>query len=106
MPPPTIADAAGLEAAVAAADRILGLDQVKVFHANDSKGALGSHVDRHENIGKGQIGEAGFARILTHEKLRDKPFILETPVDTDEDARHDIEALKRLSALSLHPTPG
>jgi deoxyribonuclease IV len=96
-----IADTAGLEATVTAADRILGLDLVRVIHANDSKGALGSHLDRHENIGKGQIGEAGFARILTHAKLRDKPFILETPVETDEDARRDIEALKRLSALEL-----
>jgi deoxyribonuclease IV len=98
-----IAEAAGLEATIAAADRILGLDLVKVIHANDSKGALGSHLDRHENVGKGQIGEAGFARILTHEKLRDKPFILETPVETDDDARRDIDALKRLSALDLHP---
>jgi deoxyribonuclease-4 len=97
-----IADAAGLEATVTAADRILGLDLVRVIHANDSKGALGSHLDRHENIGKGQIGEAGFARILTHAKLRDKPFILETPVETDEDARRDIDTLKRLSALELH----
>ena len=55
-----------LEETVASADRILGLDLVKVMHANDSKGALGSHLDRHENIGRGQIGEAGFSRILTH----------------------------------------
>jgi deoxyribonuclease-4 len=92
-----IADGAGLEETVAAADRILGLDLVKVIHANDSKGGLGSHLDRHENIGKGQIGEAGFGRILTHAKLREQPFILETPVDDDEAARRDIDALKRLS---------
>ncbi len=92
-----IADPAGLAETVTAADRILGLDQVKVIHANDSKGALGSHLDRHENIGKGHIGETGFARILTHPKLREKPFILETPVESDEDAIRDIEALKRLS---------
>jgi len=67
------------------------------MHANDSKGALGSHLDRHENIGKGQIGEAGFSRILTHLKLREKPFILETPRDDDEEERLDIRTLKRLS---------
>jgi deoxyribonuclease-4 len=94
-----IADAAGLEETVTAADRILGLDRVKVMHANDSKGALSSHLDRHENIGRGQIGEAGFGRILTHAKLRGKPFILETPVETDDDARRDIETLKRLSKV-------
>jgi deoxyribonuclease IV len=92
-----IADAAGLEETVASADRVLGLDLVKVMHANDSKGALGSHLDRHENIGKGQIGEAGFNRILTHPKLRAKPFILETPREDETEERMDIDALKRLS---------
>jgi endonuclease IV len=70
---------------------------VKVIHANDSKGALGSHLDRHENIGKGRIGEIGFQRILTHPTLREKAFILETPTEDDETARADIDALKRLS---------
>lgn len=92
-----IAEAAGLEETLSAAEKVLGLDQVKVVHANDSKGALGSHLDRHENIGKGQIGEAGFGRILTHPGLRSKPFILETPVESDDEARRDIDALRRLS---------
>jgi deoxyribonuclease-4 len=100
-----IADEIGLEETVAAADRALGLDQVKVMHANDSKGALGSHLDRHENIGKGQIGEAAFGRILTHPKLREKPFILETPRDDDEEERLDIATLKRLSAIPVAPAP-
>lgn len=91
-----IAEETGLKETVAQADRVLGLDLVRVIHANDSKGALGSHLDRHENIGKGQIGEAGFARILTHPKLKAKPFILETPMETDEEARADLDALKRL----------
>ena len=94
-----IADAAELNATVQSADTILGLDLVRVIHANDSKGALGSQLDRHENIGKGQIGEAGFARILTHPKLRKKPFILETPREKDEEGIVDIQALKRLSKL-------
>jgi len=93
-----IADPEGLALTVAAIERILTLDLVKVIHANDSKGALGSHLDRHENIGKGQIGEAGFARILTQATLRDKPFILETPRETEEEGKFDIDALKRLSA--------
>ncbi len=93
-----IVDPQGLNETVASADQILGLDLVKAIHANDSKGGLASHLDRHENIGKGQIGEAGFAGILTHPGLRDKPFLLETPWDTDEEGRRDIDALKRLSA--------
>ena len=91
-----VAEFEGLEKTLADADRLLGLDLVKVIHANDSKGALGSHLDRHENIGKGKIGEAGFALIVNHPKLRDKPFIQETPAETDEEARADLDALKNL----------
>ena len=47
-------------------DRVLGIDNVKVIHANDSKTPLGSHIDRHEHIGHGYIGEEGFRRILNH----------------------------------------
>ena len=54
-------------------------------------------VTRYENIGKGQIGEAAFNRILTHPKLREKPFILETPGDDETEERLDIATLKRLS---------
>jgi deoxyribonuclease-4 len=88
---------AGLTQTLDAAEKHLGLDLVKVIHANDSKGALGSHLDRHENIGKGFIGDDAFRRILTHPALKDKPFILETPFEDDDQARADIFALKRLS---------
>ncbi len=92
-----VANRAGLEATVAWADKILGLDLIRVIHANDSKGALGSHLDRHENIGRGKIGEKGFRSILTHPALREKPFILETPVDEESDDRRNVDALKRLA---------
>jgi deoxyribonuclease-4 len=92
-----VAHGDGLETTLAHAEGILGLSEVKVIHANDSNGALGSHLDRHENIGKGRIGEIGFQRILTHPTLREKAFILETPTEDDETARADIDALKRLS---------
>ncbi len=92
-----VARADGLKQTVGAAEKILGLDLVKVIHANDSKGALNSHLDRHANIGEGCIGEEGFRRILRHPKLRTKAFILETPVEEDGDDRRNVEALKRLS---------
>jgi deoxyribonuclease IV len=92
-----VANEIGLKATVASAERILGLDLVRVIHANDSKGALGSHLDRHENIGDGKIGEEGFRRILSHPALRQKAFILETPVDEEGDDRRNVEALKRLA---------
>jgi deoxyribonuclease-4 len=74
----------------------LGLEHVPVIHANDSKGQLSSHIDRHANIGEGYIGLEGFRRILAHPKLRNKAFILETPVDNDGDDKRDVETLKNL----------
>jgi len=95
-----IATAEGLEHAVREADRILGLPNVRVIHANDSKKPLGSHLDRHENIGEVYIGTTGFRRILAHPKLRSKPFILETPVDEEGDDRRNLEKLKKLCPKS------
>jgi deoxyribonuclease IV len=86
----------GLKKTIADAERILGLEHVRVIHANDSKAPLGSHVDRHEHIGEGYIGMDGFRRILTHPKLRNKAFILETPVDKDGDERRNLDTLKTL----------
>ena len=64
------------------------------------KAALGSHLDRHANIGEGKIGEDGFRRILIHPALRAKPFILETPVDEEGDDQRNIDTLKRLSTVN------
>ncbi len=91
-----VATAAGLRQTVAEADRLLGLDNVRVIHANDSKTPLGSHVDRHENIGVGYIGVDGFRRILAHPGLRNKAFILETPVEQDGDDKRNLDTLKLL----------
>ncbi len=71
---------------------------MKIIHTNDSKTPFNSRVDRHENIGEGFIGEEGFRRILTHPKLRTKPFILETPVDEEGDDRRNIATVKRLAS--------
>ena len=87
----------GLRATVTAAEKTLDLANVHVFHANDSKFPLGSHVDRHANIGEGHIGAEAFRRILTHPKLRRKPFILETPVDEPGDDRRNLDRLKSLA---------
>lgn len=91
-----VATTAGLRKTVQGAEMVLGLEHVKVFHANDSKMPLGSHVDRHAHIGEGHIGEEGFRRILNHPKLRTKPFILETPIDKEGDDRRNVEKLKSL----------
>jgi deoxyribonuclease-4 len=94
-----VSTAAGLRKTIAGIDRVLGLDNVPVFHANDSLGALGSHLDRHANIGEGAIGEEGFRRILRHPRLRGKTFLLETPVDNEGDDRRNVETLRRLAGV-------
>src|SRR5208282_1749554 len=91
-----VSSASGLKQTVAEMDRVLGIDNVRVIHANDSKTPLGSHVDRHEHIGHGYIGEEGFRRILNHPKLRDKAFILEVPFEEEGDELRNIEMLKKL----------
>lgn len=60
-------------------DQIIGLDKLKAIHLNDSKNTLGSHKDRHEKIGEGNLTLAGIGRIINHPKLRNLPFFLETP---------------------------
>jgi deoxyribonuclease-4 len=92
----------GLKHTVTEIETVLGLEYVKVIHTNDSKGALASHLDRHANIGEGQIGLEGFRGILNHPKLKTKAFILETPVDNPGDDRKNVDALKSLCAKRRH----
>lgn len=60
-------------------DQLIGLDKIKVIHLNDSKNILGSHKDRHENIGFGNIGFDTLLRVLTDYRFENIPKILETP---------------------------
>ena len=60
-------------------DRIIGLNQIAVFHVNDSMNPLGAHKDRHANIGKGTIGYETLHRVVHDERFLDVPKILETP---------------------------
>lgn len=88
-----VASREGLEAMLASLDQIVGLRRVKVIHANDSRSPLGSHLDRHEHIGKGGIGLEGFRRIVNHAALREKVFILETPIEEEGDDRRNLKTL-------------
>ena len=91
-----VSTAKGLTETIRAAETVLGLDNVPVFHTNDSKGAFGSRLDRHANIGQGNIGLEGFRRVLNHPKLRKQAFILETPVDEPGDDLKNVEVLRSL----------
>lgn len=62
-------------------DATVGLDNVHYLHLNDSKHPFGSEKDEHEHIGEGEIGDEGFRRFVTHDALREKPMVLETPED-------------------------
>jgi len=99
-----ISTAEGLAAMVSDASDMLGLDNVPVIHTNDAKTALGSHCDRHANIGAGYIGFEGFRRILNHPELSGKAFILETPVDEPGDDLRNVKALKELVSQKKRST--
>lgn len=71
------------EKVVAHVDATLGLENVKVFHLNDSKGKLGSHLDRHGHIGKGEIGIPAFEGIMN--RFPQTPKVLETPKKDEMD---------------------
>lgn len=76
-------------------DKIIGLDKLYAIHLNDSKNPFNSRKDRHESIGKGMLGIEALTNIINHKKLRDLPFILETPNELSGH-KEEIELLKSL----------
>jgi len=89
---------AGYEETMNAFDDIVGLDNLKVLHLNDSKHALGSRKDRHAHIGEGELGLDSFRNVLHDPRLDGLPGILETP--KSDDLHEDVENLRRLRALA------
>ena len=76
-------------------DRVVGLRRIRAVHLNNSKNDIGSHKDRHEKIDEGYLPLDAIRRIITHEALRDLPFILETPNENEGYAR-EIRLLREL----------
>ena len=74
-----ISNSEGYHRVIEEFDRIIGLENLKLIHLNDSKTKRGSRLDRHEHIGMGYIGDSGFRLILNDERLKHVPMILETP---------------------------
>lgn len=99
-----LAPKAALDETLRAFDRHIGLERLKVIHANDSKRECGSRVDRHEAIGKGKIGREAFRLLINHPKLAGIPFILETPKEGPDGKpspavdRRNLATLRRLHA--------
>jgi deoxyribonuclease-4 len=77
-------------------DTIIGRKKLKAIHLNDSKKEIGSRVDRHEEIGKGQLGLEAFRLLMNDEHLFDIPKILETPQDDLADYEKNMKILMGL----------
>ncbi len=88
--------AEGLDETIAQFDRLVGLPHLRLIHLNDSNAPFASRVDRHWHIGQGHMGLDAFRRIVTHPRLREVPFILETPKDTEADDRRNLSTVRRL----------
>lgn len=79
-------------------DDALGMERLELFHLNDSKSPRGSRWDRHQHIGQGSLGLEPFRRIMTEDRFRAVPKLLETPKEPDPVAsdRMNLETLRRL----------
>ena len=86
----------GLQSLLEEIDNSVGIGQLKLVHLNDTKDMLNSHRDKHEHIGKGNIGLEGMKRIINHPLLRKVPFILETPKKTDKDDFMNLNTVRKL----------
>ncbi len=87
----------GYERTFGELDEMIGMDRLAAFHLNDSKKPLGSRVDRHEHIGKGQMGLEPFRRLLNDPRFAGLPMCLETPKGPD--LKEDVENLTTLREL-------
>jgi deoxyribonuclease-4 len=93
---------AGWDAAFAECVEAVGPSRVLAFHLNDSRGALGSGLDRHEHIGRGALGLRPFRRLLTDPRFARVPMVLETPKEPEPIAdRRNLATLRRLSGPAL-----
>ena len=93
-----VTDPAVLDALLDELDNRIGLDRLRVLHANDAKAPLGSNRDRHDNIGDGLIGE-GLGVFLAHPKLQELPVVLEVPgADGHGPNADEIRKLRELHA--------
>ena len=77
-------------------DQQIGFENLAVIHLNDAKSKLGSHLDRHDHLGEGEIGEAALKAFINHPKVRDLPFILETP-ETETRIQDNVATARRLA---------
>jgi deoxyribonuclease-4 len=104
-----IADPSGFDRTFGDFDRLVGLDRLKLFHANDSKRPCGSRIDRHEHIGKGFVGLEPFGRLLNDPRFSRLAMVIETEkanppekagrIAVDRYDKQNLETLRRLRAM-------
>ncbi|MEW6214922.1 MAG: deoxyribonuclease IV [Nitrospirota bacterium] len=82
--------------------KYIGLDRLKLIHLNDSKGDVGSCIDRHEHIGLGRIGAAGLRQFINCASFRDIPLILETPKKRESDDPMNLRKVRRMTRLKMN----
>ena len=93
----------GYEETFSALDKSVGLEKLRFFHVNDSKKGLGSRVDRHWHIGKGEIGLEGFKFLVNDPRFQSHPMVLETPKGKDlEEDRMNLKVLRSLVRAVSH----
>jgi deoxyribonuclease-4 len=101
-----VSDPEAIDRLLEAFDARIGLRRLVMIHLNDSKSELGSHTDRHEHIGAGQIGEAGMAHLLRHPRLAHATYVIETPgMDEGYDAINLRRAFDLAAGRPLEPLP-
>lgn len=86
----------GVSSVLAEIDKGVGIGYLKLVHLNDSKAGFGSRADRHQHIGKGQIGKEGMRAVINHPQLKNACFILETPKETGASDRANLAMVRRL----------
>ena len=87
------------EATMTHFDRTVGLERIKAFHLNDSRGKLGSRLDRHQHIGRGEMGTEPFRRLLNDPRFAQVPMYLETPKGREGDEDLDVINLRTLRGI-------
>jgi apurinic endonuclease APN1 len=91
-----LASKTAVERTMAIFDECVGFDKLRVVHLNDSRGDLGSHLDRHDNVGKGKIGVKGMKAFLHCRDMNERPLIMETPFADLKAMRQSLATVRRL----------
>lgn len=89
----------GAKETISQLDEIVGLERLKLIHLNDSRDKLNSRRDRHEHIGKGEIGREGLCGLLRDRRLKNTAFILETPKETETSDKRNLALARKLAGV-------